>query len=235
MITKVRQHLSTLSAKHRAIIVLCLLLPAPLIGVLCSFYMPTFGKVIWGFSKIWILFLPTVWFLYVEYGKLSWSATTKKGIAAGLLWSFPVAIVILSTYYFFGSELIDESAKAKIDELGITSPWTFLLFATAMSLGNSLMEEYVWRWFVFTKFKTLVGIWPAIVLSSVFFTVHHVVIMWNFGSISLVLVGSVGLCIGGIVWGWLYQKYTSIWPGWVCHVVADSAIMWITWTIITGN
>jgi hypothetical protein len=134
-----------------------------------------------------------------------------------------------------GNTLIDAAAKTKIDELGITSLWAFLLFATVMSLCNSLMEEYVWRWFVFSKFKVLVGVWPAIFLSALFFTLHHVVILWNFGSIELVIIGSLGLCIGGIVWGWLYQKYNSIWPGWICHVAADTAIMWITWTIITGN
>ena len=103
-----------------------------------------------------------------------------------------------------------------------------------MSLVNSLMEEYVWRWFVFSKFKVLFGVWPAVVLSAFFFTVHHVVIVWSLGSLWLVLLGSISIFTGGIIWAWLYNKYNSIWPGWICHVAADTAIMWITWRLITA-
>jgi membrane protease YdiL (CAAX protease family) len=121
-----------------------------------------------------------------------------------------------------------------MDALGITSPASFLIFASTMSLANSLMEEYVWRWFVFSKWKVLVGVWPAILLSALFFTVHHVVILWDFGSLSLVFLGSSGLFVGGVIWGCLYNKYNSIWPGWICHVAADTMIMWIVWRIITA-
>jgi len=235
----------SLNAKQKAVLALVLILPAPMIGVTSSFFLPSIqnavtqdieiGKVIWAVAKLWLILLPVVWLLYIDRGKLSWSPTTTKGIFAGLLWSIPVSAAILGVYWFAKDSLLNPEAKEMINELGISSPAQFLIFASAMSLGNSLMEEYVWRWFVFTKFKVLVGVWPAIILSAVFFTLHHVVIMWNFGSMELIIVGSLGLCIGGIVWGWLYQKYNSIWPGWICHVAADTAIMWITWTIITGN
>ena len=141
-------------------------------------------------------------------------------------------MIIFGTYWLAKGSLIDPEAKQSIDELGISSPAKFFIFASAMSLGNSLMEEYVWRWFVFSKFKVLVGVCPAIVFSAFFFTVHHVVIMWNFGSLSLVFLGSMGLFTGGIIWAWLYNKYNSIWPGWICHVAADMAILWIMWWIV---
>jgi uncharacterized protein len=224
-----------MNMKSRNLAALVLILPAPIIGVLCSFYLPEFGKAIWLFAKIWLVLLPVFWLLYVDKGRLSVSSSSTRGVLAGLLWSIPVSAIILGTYWVAGDSLIDENAKAKIDELGITSPWVFLLFATAMSLGNSLMEEYVWRWFVFSKFKVLVGVHLAIACSAFFFTLHHIVIMWNFGSLQLVLVGSLGLFFGAIIWGWLYNKYGSIWPGWICHVAADAAIMWVVWTIITGN
>ena len=218
----------------KAILALLLLLPVPTIGVLFSFYVPEVGKIVWGIAKIWILLFPAVWYFCIEKGKWSWSPTTTKGFLVGILWSIPVGVAIVATYHFWGQTLIDATAREKIDELGIASPYMFILFAVAMSLGNSLMEEYVWRWFVFSKFKTLVGAWPAIILSSLFFTAHHVVILWNFGSVGLVLVGSSGLCAGGIIWAWLYNKYNSVWPGWISHVIADAVIMVVAWQIITG-
>ena len=231
--------LTKLDSKQKAIIALCLILPGPLIGVSASLYFPHFGdlqigQVIWLLFKSWLIALPVLWFLYIDKGKISWSPTNGKGILAGLLWSIPVATIIFLTYWLAKGSLIDPEAKQTIIEMGISTPAKFLIFASAMSLGNSLMEEYVWRWFVFSKFKVLVGVWPAIVLSAVFFTAHHIIIMWSFGSLWLVFLGSIGLFFGGIIWAWLYNKYNSIWPGWICHVAADVAIMWITWWIITS-
>lgn len=232
-------------AKQKAMLALVLILPVPLIGVTSSLYLPSIqssqtgefeiGKIIWVIAKIWLLLLPVVWLLYIDKGKLSWSPTNRKGVVAGLLWSIPFAIIIYGTFWLAKSELDLSNSKELIEELGLSSPARFLIFASAMSLGNSLMEEYVWRWFVFSKFKLLLGVWPAIFLSAFFFTVHHIVIMWTFGSLWLVFIGSIGLFTGAIIWAWLYNRYNSIWPGWICHVAADAAIMWITWWIITGN
>ena len=232
-------------SKKKAIVALLLILPAPLIGVSSSFHMPSIrtpftdeieiGKIIWALAKVWLMVLPVVWLLCIDQGKLSWSPTNRKGVLAGLVWSVLFAIIIFVLYGLIRETLIPPSAKHQILELGITSPAHFFIFASVMSLGNSLMEEYVWRWFVFSKFKLLLGVWPAIILSAFFFTVHHIVIMWNFGSLWLVFLGSIGLFTGAIIWAWLYNKYNSIWPGWICHVAADTAIMWITWWIITGN
>ncbi len=235
---------ASMNKHQRALLALALILPAPLIGVSSSFYLPSLqsangdieiGKAIWLLAKIWLIVLPFVWLLYVDGGKLSLSPTSKNGVVAGLVAAIPVGGVLLGTYMLAKDSLIDPAeSKRIIDELGISSPANFLIFASSMSLVNSLIEEYVWRWFVFTKFKVLFGAKPAIVLSAFFFTVHHVVILWGLGSVWILFLGVVGLFVGGIIWGWLYNKYNSIWPGWICHVAADTAIMWIGWWILTA-
>jgi hypothetical protein len=104
------------------------------------------GKVIWVLAKVWLILLPVVWLLCVDKGKVSWSPTNAKGIIAGLLWSIPFAVSIFLTYLLAKDSLMSQAdAKATIERLGISSPAKFLIFASAMSLVNSLMEEYVWR------------------------------------------------------------------------------------------
>ena len=242
---KLRLLLKNFNTRQKALLALVLILPAPLIGVSSSLYLPSIetgaqeieiGKFLWGVAKLWLLLFPLAWLVIVDNGKLSWSPTGLKGVLAGLLWSIPVSLALLGAYWVSkGGSLVDPEATSFIKELGLTTPARFLIFASAMSLGNSLMEEYVWRWFVFSRFKILVGIWPSILLSAFFFTVHHVVIMWAVGSIWLILAGSLALFLGGIIWGYLYAKYNSIWPGWICHVAADTTIMWVTWQILTSN
>ena len=231
--------ISNLNSKQQSALALCLILPAPLLGIFASLYGPTIeefkiGQGIWLLMKVWLIVMPVIWLLYIDRGKLSWSPTNMRGILAGLLWAIPVSSIIFLAYWMAKETLVDPEAKQTIEEMGISSPATFFIFASAMSLGNSLMEEYVWRWFVFTKLKSLVRLWPAIFLSAFFFTVHHIVIMWNFGGLWLAFLGSIGLFSGGVIWAWLYHKYNSIWPGWICHVAADAAIMWIAWLILTS-
>ena len=233
---------ASMNKHQRALLALVLILPAPLIGVTSSFYLPSLqsangdielGKAIWLLAKIWLIVLPVVWLLYVDGGKLSWSPTSKKGVIAGFVAAIAVGAVILGTYLIAKDSVIDPvQVKELMIELGISSPAKFLIFASSMSLLNSLMEEYVWRWFVFSKFKVLFGAKPAIVLSAIFFTIHHVVIVWSLGSLWIVFLGSIGLFAGGVIWAWLYNKYNSIWPGWICHVAADTAIMWVGWWLI---
>ena len=235
---------ASMNKHQRALLALVLILPAPLIGVTSSFYLPSLqsangdielGKAIWLLAKIWLIVLPVVWLLYVDGGKLSWSPTSKQGVIAGFVAAISVGAVILGTYLIAKDSVIDPVlVKELMIELGISSPAKFLIFASSMSLLNSLMEEYVWRWFVFSKFKVLFGAKPAIVLSAIFFTIHHVVIVWSLGSLWIVFLGSIGLFAGGVIWAWLYNKYNSIWPGWICHVAADTAIMWVGWWLIAA-
>jgi len=235
---------ASMNKHQRALLALVLILPAPLIGVTSSFYLPSLqsangdielGKAIWLLAKIWLIVLPVVWLLYVDGGKLSWSPTSKQGVIAGFVAAISVGAVILGTYLIAKDSVIDPvQVKELMIELGISSPAKFLIFASSMSLLNSLMEEYVWRWFVFSKFKVLFGAKPAIVLSAIFFTIHHVVIVWSLGSLWIVFLGSIGLFAGGVIWAWLYNKYNSIWPGWICHVAADTAIMWVGWWLIAA-
>lgn len=238
------QLFSKLNQTQKALLALVLILPASSIGVYSSLYLSPIhdvltheieiGKGIWTIAKIWLYSLPVCWLLFVDKGKLSWSPTSGRGVIAGFLSTIPVVAVLLGVFFLMGTVLIKTDATEQIGQLGLASPVNFIIFATAMSLGNSMMEEYVWRWFVFSKFKVLVGVWPAIVLSAIFFTGHHVIIAWKLGTLQFVILASVGLFVGGIIWGWLYNKYNSIWPGWICHVAADATIMWITWQIITS-
>lgn len=232
--------LTNLDAKKQAIVALCLILPAPLLGITASLYLPQLGELqigqaIWLLMKVWLIAMPVLWLLYIDRGKLSWSPTTLNGIIAGFLWSIPVAGVIFGVYLIAINSIIDtEGIKTQIEQFGLSSPAKFWIFAGAISLGNALMEEYVWRWFVFTKCKALVGVWGGILLSAFFFTVHHVIVVWNFGDGALIALSAIGIFSGGVIWAWLYNKYNSIWPGWICHIVADTAIMWIAWWIITN-
>ena len=76
--------------------------------------------------------------------------------------------------------------------------------------------------------------WPAVILSALLFTVHHVFALAAQVDWRVTLLASVGVFIGGVTWSWLYRRYRSIWPGYLCHLMADAPIFVIGYVLIFG-
>lgn len=116
-----------------------------------------------------------------------------------------------------------ESIRLKAVQLGILAwYWPFALF---LSLVNSLVEEYYWRWFLYGRLRLVVPGWRAHVLAGAAFAAHHVVIATQFfpGALGVVLGASVG--VGGAIMSLLYERQGTVAGAWACHLVVDLAIM----------
>ena len=108
--------------------------------------------------------------------------------------------------------------------VGLNSPIVYLGAAAYWCIFNSLLEEYVWRWFVYRKCEVLLPGWWAVSLSGVFFTIHHVIALHAYFDLRITVVGALGVLAGGITWSGCYLKFRSVWPGWISHVWADLAV-----------
>jgi membrane protease YdiL (CAAX protease family) len=184
--------------------------------------------------------LPVVW-LWLTQGKL-WAMRRPRfdGWPIGVGFGLSVAAAILGLYfgYFRGSPVLaDTPAKlsAKLHEFGVGTPAEFAALAVFMVAAHSLLEEYYWRWFVFGRLRTLVPFGPAVVLSSLAFMAHHVVILDVFlpGKFwSAVLPFSLAIAVGGAVWAWLYARADSVWSPWLSHAFVDAALFVIGWDLL---
>jgi uncharacterized protein len=229
--------------QRRALLALALLVPAPSIGVaLAMLYEPTAGTMVgnatYMASKLWILALPVFWLLVIERGRASWSPPRYGGLGVGALTGVVIGAAIIAAYVLFGRELIDaETARQAAARIGIDAPLRFLALAAYLITINALLEEYVWRWFVYEKCEMLVprlGGWIAVALSAAFFTAHHVLALAAQFDAIVVVIGSVGVFVGGCVWSALYRRYRSIWPGFISHAIVDVAVFIVGWRIIFG-
>ena len=105
---------------------------------------------------------------------------------------------------------------------GATAFW---LFAAWLSLGNSLLEEFVFRWFVDGRLDRLGTPFAlALPISGLIFTAHHVIVLAAYFDPLMVLLGSVGVFIGGLTWSWSLRRWGSLLPGWISHAIVDIAI-----------
>jgi membrane protease YdiL (CAAX protease family) len=230
------------SPASRAWLALLLLVPVPSIAVIVAMYLPAtagtpLGQAVYMAGKVWLVALPAIWWLWVERGRVSWSPMRAGGLGVGAALGVVIAGAIVGAYWLFGRAMIDpqqvrDAAKAS----GIDQPGRYIVLAVYLCTFNAVLEEYVWRWFVYRKCEQIVRIgWLAVLLSAVFFTAHHVLALGAQFDWRITLMGSIGVFIGGAVWSWCYLRYRSIWPGLLSHVIVDIAIVAIGWHLIFGE
>jgi len=225
------------SERRRALIGLALLAPVPSLGTAAAMVLlpgPS-GQTLFMAAKIWLLVFPAFWYLVVERGGLSWSPPINGGMGVGLLSGLVAGAVIGLAALVFGIFDMDMGQlTGEVDEMGLTTPRAYLLGALGWTFANSLMEEYVYRWFVFSQCERLMPRFAAVLASAAVFTAHHVVALSTYLPWHLTALASLGVFLGGVLWAVLYARYRSIWPGWMSHIIADVAIFAVGWEILFG-
>lgn len=225
-------------SKQKAILSLLLLVPAPSVGVLAGMvWWPeaALGKAIFTFSKIWLFALPAAWYLLVEKGKFILSPARKGGFGFGICSGLIISGIILAGYFLLGDAFLDRAFLVeKMEEIGLDTPTVYIGGAAYWICINSVMEEYVWRWFVVRQCESLMKPMAAVVAAAVFFTLHHTIALSTFMPLAATIVCSAGIFIGAAVWSWMYVKFESIWPGYVSHAIVDLCIFALgAWMIFT--
>ena len=218
---------------------LALLVPAPTIGVFAAMWaMPgPAGQAIYGLSKAWIIALPALWLTFMERRRPAVSRPPMGSLIVGLATGAAIGVAILTGYWLIGRAWIDaEAVRAVAAKNGLDVPWRYLALSIYLTLINSLVEEYVWRWFVFTKCEALLqSRWLAAIASGLLFTLHHAIALGlQFDDAALTALASLGVFVGGVTWSWLYLRYRSVWPGYASHILADVAVFLVGWSILFG-
>ena len=220
---------------RRALTALLLLVPAPSLGAAMGLWIAPglIGKTVYFLCKCWILALPAFWLLKVEKKPLSLSPARRGGFGVGVASGVLIGAGVLAVYYLLTARSIDAGPlRAQAAASGFGRPLAYVAFAAYFTLINALLEEYVWRWFVFTRCEVLMPRRSAVVAAALFFTLHHVLVLKAFFPWALTALGAGGVFIGGAVWSWSYLRYRSVWPGYVSHAIVDAAILLVGWDLL---
>ena len=224
--------------KKKAFLSLLLLVPAPSVGILAGmvFWPDTaLGKVLFMFSKLWLFGLPVLWYLFVDKGKFSLSPARKGGFGFGLLSGGIITGIILVAYFLLGPIFLDNGTLIdKMYQIGLDTPLIYVGGAAYWICINSVLEEYVWRWFVTKQCEELFKPKLAVVCSAACFTLHHTIALNTFMPPVATAICSAGIFIGGSVWSYMYVRYESIWPGYLSHAIVDLCIFGIGAFMIFG-
>ena len=224
--------------KRNAVLALLLLVPAPSIGIYIAAYGSpgsAFAKGFFFACKVWLIAMPLVWHLLVDKQRMSIPRPSHKGMATAAATGSAIFLAIGAAYFLFGHWIDPAVVSEKAAEVGLTSPLIYVLGAVYWCTVNSLLEEYVWRWFVFTRCETLMPKPLAVAVSGLFFTLHHIIALTAYFDWRITVLGSLGVFIGGATWSWIYLRYRNIYAAYLSHVFADVIIFIIGYKLIFGG
>jgi len=193
------------------------------------------GTAVWMAAKAWVLVVPAAWVLWVDRKPLRCSRPSVRGLVAGALLGLVVAALIVGTFLWLGPRWVDPSGlRAAVEPHGLTSRWVYLAGAAYWILGNSLLEEYVYRWFVFSKARTLWGARWAVVVAALAFVIHHALALAVYFDWRVTALACTGVFIGSVLWSMLYRRYGNIWAPYVSHAIIDVAVFALGWVLLFG-
>ena len=220
----------------------------PLIAILLVGFIPS-ASVIFGIEiidnelssqiffascKIWIFLAPTLWYLKVEKKSISKNLPTKEGIFWGLITGIIMSVIILVTWFLFNETLDIDGMVDILQSKGLDNFNLYLIGMFYWIFINSLLEEYVFRWFITTKSSELFDSDTiGITFSAAMFTLHHAIALYLFGFIWWqIIIACFGLLSAAAIWSWLYIRFRSIWICWLSHAICDVAVFGIGYTIL---
>src|SRR5260370_24265050 len=102
-----------------------------------------------------------------------------------------------------------EKVMSSIRLFHADTPLRYALLTLFLAGVHSLLEEYYWRWFVFGELRRLITPGAAIVVSSLGFMAHHVILLWVYlpGYFCEAAL-PFSLCVPGCsaAWAWLFLR-----------------------------
>jgi uncharacterized protein len=137
-----------------------------------------------------------------------------------------LAFSIIFIAYWILKDFIDlQSIANEMQEKSNITPSIFLFVALYITLGNSFLEEFFFRGFIFVNLYKHGLKKTAYIFSSLLFSVYHLAIFVTWFDIQLLLLALFALFAVGFLFNWLNRNSNSFINSWIVHLFADIAIV----------
>ena len=196
--------------------------------------LPSLQQTAYSVGKVLQFGFPLRWVYLIQRAGFAWKWPGTKGLKEGIVFGLIVFAAMMLLYHGWLKpggylETAKEGVRTKVAGFGLSSLAMYVGLGLFYSLFHSLLEEYYWRWFVFGQLREIISFKYAVVISSLGFMAHHVIVLATyFGWFSVAtVVFSLAVAIGGVAWAWIYQRSDSLVGVWVSHLLVDAAIFTI--------
>lgn len=175
----------------------------------------------------WVLFffIP-LYYLFISKSNLHKKLLPikKQSIIIGILFGIGTYGFILGGYFLLRMAFDFSQVTKTIDaNLGVNAT-NFIYVSLYISLVNSLLEEFFFRFFVYYNLQRFVSKGKAMTFSAAAFGLYHLAIMNQWFSPLLFILLIIGLLITGFIFIWLNERTKTIFTSWIVHMFANFAI-----------
>ncbi|MCM0650312.1 CPBP family intramembrane metalloprotease [Clostridium swellfunianum] len=148
----------------------------------------------------------------------------KKRLRLGFIFGLACFIIILAAFFIFRGFMDLDSIAMDLQQKNITSA-NFILIGLYITFGNSFLEEFFFRGFIFLNLYNKKNTKLAYVYSSLLFGLYHIAIFKTWFSLGLIMLCLFGLISVGFIFNWLNTKSNNFINSWLVHIFADAAII----------
>jgi membrane protease YdiL (CAAX protease family) len=194
----------------------------------------TLGKVVqFGFPLAWVLIARPPAGAIPPPDERGERSRGFHGLMWGVAFGIAVSVAMWVVYHFLLKPsgyfaVAQQQITARLRNLAIDSWWKFIALGVFYAMVHSGLEEYYFRWFLFGQLRRESRVSTAVLVSSLAFMAHHVILLKQFFGWSLpTFVFSAAVAVGGACWALLYQRSRSLIAAWVSHLLVDAAIFFL--------
>lgn len=195
-----------------------------------------FGKACFGLVKIHLIAWPVIGTVFILRESMrrpspSWDVRFHTLIPGAVIGVVVVAAMFVLMQTPIG-DIVRSSGgriREKVDDLGVLEH--YISFSIFISVINSLIEEYYWRWFAYGNIRRVMSLGWAHAVAALAFAAHHIVVVSQFFPIGFALFVGFSVGVGGLIWSLMYQKYNTILGPWLCHIIIDAGFLWIVYDL----
>jgi uncharacterized protein len=132
--------------------------------------------------------------------------------------------IVIGAFFLFSFIIDTNTIIADLESRGITAS-VFIFIAVYITFGNSLLEEFYFRGFLFLNIYRSQSKLFAYLFSSLLFALYHIGIFMAWFNIWLILLALLGLFVVGLIFNWLNTKSDNFLNSWILHILADVGVM----------
>lgn len=172
-------------------------------------------------------------FIYMKFTRrvkaaeeLNFSQFGKKQLKLGLIFGLISFFVIFIAFFIFKGTINFNDIVSNLRDKNIT-PANFIFIGLYITFGNSFLEEFFFRGFIFLNLYNIKRVKLAYTYSSLLFGLYHIAIFKTWFSLWMIMLCLLGLIVIGFVFDWLDTKSDNFINSWIVHILADSAIILI--------
>ena len=178
---------------------------------------------------LFFVFIPYVYSKIIKKQKFSkamnYKNIDKDHLKMGFLFGILSFFIILITYYLLRNIIDLNSISENLQSNSKITASSFIYIGLYITFGNSLLEEYFFRGFIFLNLYELKSKKLAYLYSSLLFGIYHIAIFKAWFNVGLVGLALIGLISIGFIFNWLDTKSKNFINSWIVHILADSAII----------